>query len=823
MSRALWRRSSGVVALSGLVVLGATATVLAFGVERANDRRLEAQTLDQAAERLSLDLRSSLSALRGMSALAVDGSVDAAEFAAFGAEVRRASAFVGLAYGDIIDGGDRAAWEARTGYGIRDTDGAGGFTAAAIRDRYVPVRLVDPANDTTRSVLGFDVTSDPVRRDGERQAFVSVDPVIVGPIRLATSGRPGLYVILAVRDPGGRPIGAVSSGLTASTLIENLADIPGIATDRVTLLVDGEVVVDGHQSGERRVFDAGGREITLIARDQRGTPFAVLPFVVLGATIALAAAAGLFADRDRRDRTAAREEAERRVRLAALADDLATATDPRSVVRVAAARAGAVLGADHTNVGVVDPTDPGKLVVVHDPTMDGGLGELFAVQAIDARLPLTDCVRTVRPVVVASRDAYAEAYPAVLGEVDRAGIQAVVCAPLQGSLADGAIGVVGFAWRWLLRSREVVSVGRAVAEVAEVLGRALERALGREAVELGMQRLREFTADLASAKTLVDVQDTVSEQLPVLFGVRAVTVESVAPGGAPVAGRHFPVYDDPAVSVVLAVHADDGAWTPAHDDLMATVAGLVQHAWRRARQHEQERGVLLRLQATLLTPAPPPRHVALDVRYVAALDMVGLGGDWYSIVERPDATFLVIGDIAGHGPEAVAVMAEVKSLLRHVLDRGATMEHAIEEADACLRRRGTYASATLVEIPLHEPVLHYLNAGHPYPMVRTPTGVELLTDSHRPWLGFPAQSRPPSTRPFEPGELLLLYTDGLVERRDRSIDDGIDAVARTLATTPPEELFDTLLAGRTLRLDTGYVDDDVALVSALRLPDRPTR
>lgn len=799
-------------------MLGTTATALAFSMVRDAARRQSAQTVDQAVERLSLRLRSSLSGLRGVSALAVDGSVDPTEFEAFGTSVRRNSVFDALAYSDIVPAGERGRWEQRTGLAVRDTNGQGGFSTAAVRERYAPIRLVVPQNDTTRRVLGFDITSDPARGDGVRQALASAEPVLVGPIRLATNGGAGLYVVHAVRDRSGTPIGLVSSGLLPSTLVDDLVNVPGIRPTKVTLTIDGAMVVDGHEQGTRRAFDAGGRRVELLARSHRASPSALLPFVVLGGTVALAAAAVSVGARDRRERVAERLDAERQGRLALLTDELARAHDARAVVATAAERGGAVVGADHTNVGLVDVTDAEKLIVVHDKGMDAALGERFAVQAVSAHLPLTDCVRTAQALTVPNREAYAEAYPDVLQEVAQAGIHSVVCVPLRGTASGAAIGVVGFAWNRPLRASEIGPLVRAAAQVGDALSRSLERALDREAVELGMQRLREFTADLAGATALAEVERAVGEQLATLFGVPAVTIESTSPDAPAGSGRRYEVYADATVHVALVVHPQSATqWTAAHEDLMVTVVGLVQSAWRRAREHEQEKSVLLRLQATLLTAPPSLPNLEVDVRYVAALDSVGLGGDWYSIIERDDAVFLVVGDIAGHGPEAVALMAEVKTVVRHVLERGATIGQAMVEADASLRRRDGYASAVIVELRTDEATMRYVNAGHPPLLLRSAGGVQVLADSHRPWLGVPASVKEASVCPFVPGDVLLLYTDGLVERRGRPIEDGVDRVRRIVADTAPGRLFDALIADRAARTDGGYVDDDVALLSAVRL------
>lgn len=231
--------------------------------------------------------------------------------------------------------------------------------------------------------------------------------------------------------------------------------------------------------------------------------------------------------------------------------------------------------------------------------------------------------------------------------------------------------------------------------------------------------------------------------------------------------------------------------------------------------------MLERLQTTLLAGAPRIEQLDVAVAYQSALDEVGIGGDWYSVVDLPTMTYLVIGDIAGHGADAVAVMAEVKTIIRHLLTAGTPMEEVMRQADDSLQARHAFASAVLVGVDKRSNDLSYVNAGHPYPLLTRRGVTTALPDTHRPWLSVPHDLTVPTRIDFEVGDRLLLYTEGLVEDRRVSISECIDALAVRLSQSPqasPDELVAGLLAARNAErvTNTTSVDDDIAVIAATR-------
>ena len=273
--------------------------------------------------------------------------------------------------------------------------------------------------------------------------------------------------------------------------------------------------------------------------------------------------------------------------------------------------------------------------------------------------------------------------------------------------------------------------------------------------------------------------------------------------------------------------------------LLALAAQCAQTLERiRAREAERERhaavqGMAEALQRSLLTEPPEPDHLEVAVRYVPAASEAQVGGDWYDAFLLGDGrTTLVIGDVTGHDRYAAAAMAQVRNVLRGVAHcrQGfpAAVLSALDRA-MCDLAGDTLATAVLATVEQGPDdaergvrLLRWSNAGHPPPLLIAPDGaVTVLEREPDLLLGLdPSAPRTDHTQELRPGATVLFYTDGLIERRDASLDDGtawlVGAVARW-AHLPLEELCDRLLGELA-----GAVEDDVALLAVRAHPeDRP--
>jgi PAS domain S-box-containing protein len=296
----------------------------------------------------------------------------------------------------------------------------------------------------------------------------------------------------------------------------------------------------------------------------------------------------------------------------------------------------------------------------------------------------------------------------------------------------------------------------------------------------------------------------------------------------------------PATAVVLPLTAEartvgvltlyqDAGRVMADEDMETArqVAAEAARAIARVHRHNQQAQLAEALQRSLLTDPPDLGMAAVVVRYVPAAEAARVGGDWYdAFLQRDGSLVVVIGDVAGHDTAAAAAMGQLRGLLRgiaHYSGAGpAEVLRGLDEAIAQMHDQ-TLATAAIARFECDGTggrSLRWANAGHPRPILLAADGTVtvlggILGDL---MLGVDhTAERAESLVPVPHGATVLLYTDGLVERRDSSLDEGMAALAghlRELAGSPLDELCDGLLR-RMLR---GTPQDDVALV-AVRLAD----
>lgn len=252
------------------------------------------------------------------------------------------------------------------------------------------------------------------------------------------------------------------------------------------------------------------------------------------------------------------------------------------------------------------------------------------------------------------------------------------------------------------------------------------------------------------------------------------------------------------------------------------------------RQARATRSLAESLQRSLLTSPPELEHLDIAVRYRPAAREVQIGGDWYDAFVSPGGdTTLVVGDVTGHDWTAAAVAGQLRNMLRGI---ASALDHrdpdqVLGALDRALGETGIATLATALVARVEEPavppsdgarILRWSNAGHPPPLLLQPDGTATLLE--RPanlLLGVaPETPRGHHTIALQPGATVLLYTDGLVEHRDATLDDGLDrllAVAPDLASSPVSELCDEIL----VRMEPDLTDDVALLAVRVRPPAPP--
>ncbi|WP_219670290.1 SpoIIE family protein phosphatase [Streptomyces bambusae] len=254
--------------------------------------------------------------------------------------------------------------------------------------------------------------------------------------------------------------------------------------------------------------------------------------------------------------------------------------------------------------------------------------------------------------------------------------------------------------------------------------------------------------------------------------------------------------------------------------LLDELAGRAALNIDNARMYTAQREAALTLQRSLTNSAlPDVADLELTGRYLPASEH-DVGGDWFDVITLPEGrTGLVIGDVMGHGVHAAAVMGQLRTSVRTLARHGVPPVEMLRSLDAVVAELGEDEMATCV-YAVHDPATGgcvVARAGHPPPAVVTPDGgVTFLHGPEGTPLGTGGGDFHVEEVPLPPGSLLALYTDGLIEARDRDLDEGMRRLAEALhhLDRPLEEISDTVLQ----QLLPCPAQDDVAVLLARPKP-----
>ncbi|GAA3752873.1 SpoIIE family protein phosphatase [Micromonospora maritima] len=256
-------------------------------------------------------------------------------------------------------------------------------------------------------------------------------------------------------------------------------------------------------------------------------------------------------------------------------------------------------------------------------------------------------------------------------------------------------------------------------------------------------------------------------------------------------------------------------FTEQDQTLLALLAGHIGQGLHRVHQIDQQRETALALQRAILGPAQLPAGFA--VRYSPATLPLKVGGDWYDTVGLPDGRIgIVVGDCVGHGLRAATVMGQLRSACRALLLQDASPGQTLMALDrfAALLPGASCATVFCGVLDPATGRLRYSSAGHPPAIVVHPDGTSQLLEQgrSRPLAVRPGLERPEAETAVPARATLMLYTDGLVERRRQPLTVGIahaTAAIRRGRGTPVEDLATEVMD--QLTPEGGY-DDDVAVL-----------
>ncbi|MET0415255.1 MAG: SpoIIE family protein phosphatase, partial [Actinoplanes sp.] len=282
-------------------------------------------------------------------------------------------------------------------------------------------------------------------------------------------------------------------------------------------------------------------------------------------------------------------------------------------------------------------------------------------------------------------------------------------------------------------------------------------------------------------------------------------------GGAGVALEH------PDGTMVLWVElAENRPFTEQDQTLLALLAGHLGQGLHRIHQIDQQRETALALQHAILGPAQLPSGFA--VRYAPATRPLKVGGDWYDTVPLDDGRIgIVVGDCVGHGLEAATVMGQLRSACRALLLQNTDPAQTLTALDRFAAQLPGAMCATVFCGVLSPATgeLSYSSAGHPPAVVTHPDGTTDLLDAGRSrplGVQHADAERPGATYTVPIRATLLLYTDGLVERRRQPLTAGIHRVTATVQQGRAAALEDLAADVMTSMAPDGGYDDDVALL-----------
>ncbi|MGW3662375.1 PP2C family protein-serine/threonine phosphatase [Streptomyces sp. NPDC005141] len=276
--------------------------------------------------------------------------------------------------------------------------------------------------------------------------------------------------------------------------------------------------------------------------------------------------------------------------------------------------------------------------------------------------------------------------------------------------------------------------------------------------------------------------------------------------------------------VLLAVRRG-AAFTDADTSGTHYAARLAAVHLGHSRRHNAVRSTVLDLQRALLAePGRPHPNLDLATRYLPAGGSTLVGGDWFETVRLHfGRTLLVVGDVMGHGLDAAVDMNAYRSMLRYVASTDLPPHRVLRRLDAAVAEDGTRRPATclLVRVDPARGTAAIAGAGHLPPVLFAGDGSgELLPLPVGPPLGTGVGGYEQVTRELSPDDTLVMFTDGLVERRGEDIDESLARLAAL--RLPPGAGVDDLLDEVLVRLDARHAEDDVAVLAARIRPRNHT-
>lgn len=316
--------------------------------------------------------------------------------------------------------------------------------------------------------------------------------------------------------------------------------------------------------------------------------------------------------------------------------------------------------------------------------------------------------------------------------------------------------------------------------------------------------------------------DSLCDGLPRFFPTRETFLEAYPLLAEELAGHSHQAWavlplriDGRVTGAIGLVYDQPTAFGDAVRLAMYTLANLATQASARARLIEEQAAAMGSLEASLRPSLDPIEGIDMTDLYRPASVSTNAGGDWYDVIRVSErCTLIAIGDVANHGPVAVGEMARTRATVHALALQGLGPEEIATQANRVLSRiASTFTTSVVAVHDAETSMLTWTTAGHPYPLLRAANGsAQYLSYTHGPPLGAGVDAEYESTaRLLEPGDTIVLFTDGLVERSDETIDDGLERLRLVVEQT---EVTDRYAADLYEQLvDADRHNDDVAVLT----------
>ena len=280
------------------------------------------------------------------------------------------------------------------------------------------------------------------------------------------------------------------------------------------------------------------------------------------------------------------------------------------------------------------------------------------------------------------------------------------------------------------------------------------------------------------------------------------------------------VSDDESVGGLMLCFREPRTFETPERWLLGALAAQAGQGLRRALAHQERHTTAEQLQRSLMPRSLPDLPgLELGALFRTGGASTDVGGDWYDVIDLADGSVVVaLGDVMGRGTKAAILMSEMRAALRAYAVLDPSPATVLARMDELVMAQPANEQLIVLAYGLVSPdrrTLRLALAGHPPPLVVAPDGaVDVLVGGSGPALGLGAGPWPETTVDLRPQPLVMLYSDGLVETRQRDLFDGIDELVEHVAAIPARRRQPRDLCTRLAHLMAdGSSDDDVTIIA----------